>query len=121
MHITILDGGIGHLLKERNTRTSVANDKELASSFLVAAFANVDAPDAVRQVHQDYVDAGADIMTVNNFPITRWSLARAHRDAELTELTQVRTLCIACMCLRRPRPTNQAQALAVHACLPVPP
>lgn len=90
MHITILDGGIGHCLKERNVLTSVAGDKDLCSSFLVAALANVEAPDAVREVHRDYIDAGADVITVNNFPLTPWALGRLHREAELVTITQVR-------------------------------
>jgi S-methylmethionine-dependent homocysteine/selenocysteine methylase len=35
-------------------------------SALWSALACVEAPDAVIQLHRDYVDAGADIITVNN-------------------------------------------------------
>ena len=92
MPLIILDGGIGHLLKERKIRTSIADDADLNTSFLVAAFANADAPDAVRQVHRDYIDAGADVITVNNFPVSGWSLGRVHREAEITEFTRVRAV-----------------------------
>jgi hypothetical protein len=47
--VTILDGSIGHLLKLRKVQTSAA-DTEWATSFLVPALANVDAPNAVQQV-----------------------------------------------------------------------
>ena len=46
--VTILDGSIGHLLKLRKVQTSAA-DTEWATSFLVPALANIDAPKAVQQ------------------------------------------------------------------------
>lgn len=46
--VTILDGSIGHLLKQRKVQTSAAGT-EWATSFLVPALANVDAPKAVQQ------------------------------------------------------------------------
>ena len=46
--VTILDGSIGHLLKQRKVQTSAAGT-EWATSFLVPALANVDAPNAVQQ------------------------------------------------------------------------
>lgn len=47
--ITILDGGLGHLMKQRRVETSAAGT-EWADSFLVPALANVEAPGAVRRV-----------------------------------------------------------------------
>jgi hypothetical protein len=47
--VTILDGSIGHLLKQRKVQTSAAGTR-WAASFLVPALANVDAPKAVQQV-----------------------------------------------------------------------
>ena len=47
--VTILDGSIGHLLKLRKVQTSAAGT-EWATSFLVPALANIDAPKAVQQV-----------------------------------------------------------------------
>lgn len=88
MALTILDGGIGHLLKQRNVRTRIA-DTDFASSFLVAAFANIDAPDAVRDIHRDYIDAGCDVITANNFPLTAWSLGRVQQASALSRLTHV--------------------------------
>lgn len=48
--LLILDGGTGHLLKERGVKTAVAGHCEWGNSFLVPALANEDTPDAVRQV-----------------------------------------------------------------------
>lgn len=47
--LTILDGSIGHLLKQRKVQTSAAGT-EWATSFLVPALANLDAPKTVQQV-----------------------------------------------------------------------
>src|SRR4029450_12023753 len=40
-----------------------------------SATANLDAPDVVQQVHQDYLRVGADIIISNNFRTTRTRLA----------------------------------------------
>ena len=74
MAVTILDGGIGHLLKERGAQTRLAGTA-LEQSFLTAAYANEDDSDAVLVVHRDYLNAGADVLTANNFAVTvgsRW-------------------------------------------------
>lgn len=47
--VTILDGSVGHLLKQRNVQTSAAGT-QWADSFVVPAVANVELPDAVQQV-----------------------------------------------------------------------
>ena len=36
----------------------------------------IKAPDTVRQIHQDYISAGADIITTNTYGIIRTSLAK---------------------------------------------
>ena len=69
MNLTILDGGIGHLLKERGVQTRVASTP-LCQSFLTSAYANEDDDDAVMAVHRDYLHAGADVLTANNFALT---------------------------------------------------
>ena len=48
--LLVLDGGTGHLLKERGVKTSVVGDPQWRNSFLVPALANAEAPEAVRQV-----------------------------------------------------------------------
>ena len=42
----------------------------LSQTFLTSAYANQDDADAVRAVHRDYLDAGADVLTANNFALT---------------------------------------------------
>lgn len=86
--LLLLDGGIGHLLKQRGVVTSVADDPQWRDSFLVSALANEEAPYAVRQVHSDYIAAGCDVITCNNFSCTPWSLSRLDRPSVFRKLTQ---------------------------------
>ncbi|MCF6271034.1 MAG: homocysteine S-methyltransferase family protein [Melioribacteraceae bacterium] len=54
----ILDGAIGSLLQQRN----VEMHKTLWSSY-----ANIAAPEKVIELHREYINAGADIITTNTF------------------------------------------------------
>lgn len=56
-------------------------------SSLWSALACVEAPDAVIQLHREYIDAGADIITVNNYAVTPVLLAREGRQGEFDALT----------------------------------
>lgn len=40
------------------------------------------------QVHDDYIAVGADVITVNNFPVTPWNLGRIGRQDAFVALTQ---------------------------------
>jgi S-methylmethionine-dependent homocysteine/selenocysteine methylase len=57
---------------------------------LWSARALIESPDAVRQIHQEYADAGADVMVTNSFRTHRRNLAAAgvaDRAEELTRLS----------------------------------
>ncbi len=69
MAVTVLDGGIGHLLKQRGVQTRVTGTP-LEQSFLISAYANEDDANAVSAVHRDYLNAGANVLTANNFAVT---------------------------------------------------
>ena len=62
--VLLLDGGTGSELQRRG-----ANVLKGATDVLKAwsATANIEFADVVRQVHQDYLRVGADIITSNNF------------------------------------------------------
>ena len=78
--ITILDGGMGGELARRGA----SNRNELWS-----AQALLDAPDVVAQVHRDYIEAGAQIITTNSYstiPSYLGKLDLAGRYEELTGL-----------------------------------
>ena len=76
----LLDGGMGRELRFRGV--------EILPTIW-SANALVVAPDVVRDVHRDYIAAGADVITTNTYGVIRHELARegiAHRFAGLNEL-----------------------------------
>ena len=68
MTLTILDGGMGGELIARGI---------MASDGLWSAQALVDQPETVAGVHQDYVDAGAEIIITNTYSTIPSYLAKA--------------------------------------------
>jgi S-methylmethionine-dependent homocysteine/selenocysteine methylase len=78
--ILLLDGGMGRELRARGV--------EILDTIW-SANALLTAPDVVRQVHRDYIDAGADVITTNTYGVIRHDLAKEgieHRFAELNRL-----------------------------------
>lgn len=62
----LLDGGLGRELRSRGVDILTA---------IWSANGLITDPDAVRQIHQDYIFAGADIITTNTYGIIRRNLA----------------------------------------------
>jgi S-methylmethionine-dependent homocysteine/selenocysteine methylase len=85
MAITLLDGAMGTELRERG-----ATVPDYRSSIW-SAMALVREPDLVRQVHCDYIRAGADVVTANNYAVVPKLLERESMTHRLEELT--RTAC----------------------------
>ncbi|MCR4563667.1 MAG: homocysteine S-methyltransferase family protein [Clostridiales bacterium] len=56
----LFDGGFGTMLQQRGLKTGEQPD-----------MLNLTNPDLVRQIHKEYVDAGADIITANTFSSNR--------------------------------------------------
>lgn len=78
--IKILDGGMGQELIKRGVRGNEA---------LWSAHALMHNPDVVRDVHESYIQAGADIITTNTYASTRARFERfdlMDRFVELNEL-----------------------------------
>ncbi len=76
----LLDGGMGRELRRRGV--TILDTIWSANALVVA-------PEAVRQVHEDYIAAGADIITTNSYGVIRGDLAKEgieHRFAELNDL-----------------------------------
>jgi S-methylmethionine-dependent homocysteine/selenocysteine methylase len=76
----LLDGGMGRELQFRGVALS---ERIWSAQGLITA------PDVVRQIHTDYIEAGADIITTNTYGLIRDDLARvgmADRFAELNRL-----------------------------------
>ena len=61
--LLLLDGSMGALLQNRNLPPGYAPD-----------LWNLENPDVIRQVHQEYFDAGADILITNTFGASRLRL-----------------------------------------------
>ena len=81
--VTLLDGGMGSELRFRGVEVPSHITSIWSAKALLAA------PDAIVQVHSDYIAAGADVITANNYAVTVPLLKRAgleHRAGELTEL-----------------------------------
>lgn len=76
--ILLLDGATGTELGRRGVDISLP---------LWSARAIHDAPDVLEQVHRDYLEAGADIITANTFRTHRRSLAKANMGDRAGELT----------------------------------
>ncbi len=107
MRITILDGAMGTELRARGA--TVPDYKSSAWS----AMALVHDPDTVRQVHSDYIAAGADVITANNYAVVPNLLARVGMADRLGELTH-----LACRLALEARAANGRPEVRVAGSLP---
>jgi S-methylmethionine-dependent homocysteine/selenocysteine methylase len=73
----LLDGGMGRELRFRGIDTSKA---------IWSAKALIMAPNVVREVHQDYITAGADVITTNTYGVIRRSLVEVGIEDRFAEL-----------------------------------
>ena len=64
----VLDGAMGTELNKRGVQTKLP---------LWTAESNITHPYLVEQIHKEYIQSGADIITTNTFRSTRWSYMRA--------------------------------------------
>jgi S-methylmethionine-dependent homocysteine/selenocysteine methylase len=73
----LLDGGMGRELRFRgvDVMTSIWSAKAL-----------IDAPQVIREVHSDFISAGADIITINSYGIVKSNLAWAGIEDRFKEL-----------------------------------
>jgi homocysteine S-methyltransferase len=76
----LLDGPTGTELQRRGVETDVPG---------WSAAALVGAPQAVREIHRDYVAAGAEVLTANTFRTHPRNLAAFGADGRAAELTQL--------------------------------
>ena len=63
-----MDGATGSELQSRGFDVDQGSTKDHLGCWSAAA--NLDAPDLVRQIHEDYLREGAEIITSNNFYTT---------------------------------------------------
>lgn len=79
--ITLLDGATGTELRARGAQVPSHRDS------IWSALALIEAPETVVDVHRAYIDAGADVITANNYAVTPPLLAREGLERRLDELT----------------------------------
>ena len=90
----LLDGGIGTEVMRRGVRWRQHGIE--------------DAPDVIRDIHVDYLDAGVDVLTTHTFNLTKRNFINFFRDAEHMSLigatslpTKARELCHAAVSLAK--------------------
>ena len=72
-HRLLMDGGTGSELQRRGIDVLQGSTAQRLGAW--SGPANIDAPDAVSEVHRDYLKAGADIIISNSFWTNRHRLA----------------------------------------------
>ena len=82
--ITLIDGAMGTQIRARGYEVPSHH------SSIWSAQALMDNPHIVKEIHKDYISAGAEIITTNNYAVTQNLLERenlCHRLEELTSLS----------------------------------
>lgn len=102
--VTLLDGGMGQELVRRSGQ---------APTPLWSATVMLEHPELVEELHCEFIDAGADIITVNAYSCTPERLQQ-HADANLFEPAQT----AACQAALRARDRCRASDVKVAGCLP---
>ncbi len=74
----LLDGGLGTELQRRGIKTALP---------LWSADALMKNPEVVKQIHRDYIDAGADIITTNTFRTNRRTFDHAKMENKARKYT----------------------------------
>ncbi|MCH8124548.1 homocysteine S-methyltransferase family protein [candidate division KSB1 bacterium] len=101
----LLDGGVGRELRFRGVE--VPKTIWSANALLVA-------PEVVRQIHIDYIFAGADIITTNTYGVKRADLAEIGIESLFEELIQ-----LACKLARQARTSTGQQVLIAGSLAPL--
>ena len=81
--ITLIDGAMGTEIRARGCEVPSHH------SSIWSAKALMDNPDVVKEIHKDYILAGADIIVTNNYAVTHNLLKRENLDHKLSDLTSV--------------------------------
>ena len=75
----LLDGGMGQELRARGLNTDAK----------VAGLALIESPAAVRDVHQEFIEAGAEVITTWNYAVTPYRLAQSGLRDRLGQMTRM--------------------------------
>lgn len=63
--VIVLDGGMGHLLRQKGIE--VKGEIGSVERFLGVAMANIEQPDIVLEAHEEFLKAGAQVVTTNSY------------------------------------------------------
>lgn len=77
--VMVLDGSMGALIQQRGLNGEVHGNNDM----LV-----ITNPDAIRQIHREYLEAGADIIETNTFNAQRISQAEYHTEQYIKEINR---------------------------------
>lgn len=95
--LVVFDGGMGHLIKQKDLKLASLEGQQCDKYFLVGAYANIEQPVVVESLHLEFIAAGATVVTTNSFAATPWALRSIGKEADLEILLQVR--CYPCLTL----------------------
>ena len=101
----MLDGGLGRELRFRGVTIP---------ETIWSAGSLISDPDIVRQIHIDYINAGADIITTNTYGVIRNDLAKEQIEDRFTELN-----ILACKLAREAREKSERKILIAGALPPL--
>lgn len=85
MEMAILDGGVGHLIKQRGVGIEGLSYEH---QFVAGVVANVEKPEVIEDIHRQYLQAGSNVITTNSFSATEYALKKInwhHRTVELIQ------------------------------------
>mmetsp|Transcript_15991 Transcript_15991/g.31235 ORF Transcript_15991/g.31235 Transcript_15991/m.31235 type:complete len:371 (-) Transcript_15991:61-1173(-) len=83
--VLILDGSCGLELKKRKALgRQVAYNLQLFSSAAL-----IETPEAIRELHADYLAAGAQVLTTATYAVTKFYLNKANQEHRLVELARL--------------------------------
>ena len=80
-NLIIGDGAMGTELRRRGVKVPSHVES------IWSALALKEATSTIEEIHIDYIEAGSDYITTNNYAVTRPILSRANLDNELENLT----------------------------------
>ncbi len=83
----LLDGGMGSEIQRRGISVGRGATPERLGAWSATAMG--DAPEVVREIHEDYLRAGADIITTNSFSTNRVRLKYVGLEDKMEEYTRL--------------------------------
>ena len=101
----LIDGGMGRELKDRGVRIP---------DTIWSAAALLEAPEAVTELHRDFLDAGAELLITNNYAAVPAFLAMEGLESDLERL-----VAIALDCAEAARATNGSDAFIAGSLPPL--